>query len=312
MRIRGIVFCFLLPWGAFCGVRPTHPDLEYAEVNGHALKLDLFLPATGSTPPLVMYFHGGGWLAGSYKSFAGSSLANFLLTNGYAAASVQYRFSSESVFPAQVQDCKGAIRWLRAHAKQYGYDGTRMVTMGHSAGGYLAMFMGVTGDDPHVEGSVGGNTNQSSKVCGVVDYFGPADFLLRSRTQPEQTEKAAGKVYRLLGGAVRAHEKLAQLASPAWQVTPDDPPVIMFHGTADRIVLPDQAQRFFDACREKGVPVELNWVKGAGHGDGPPRAKATPGRVLPERFYSQENLRRLLLFLDERTGKRNQAMPVGK
>jgi acetyl esterase/lipase len=163
----------------------------------------------------------------------------------------------------------------------------RIAATGSSAGGHLALLLGVTGDDARLEGDVGGNLDQPSRVAAVVDFYGPTDFVLRSKDQPAQTEKESGKVYQLLGGPVRKNVDLAKLASPAWHITAEDPPLLVFHGTADRTVLPNQSHRLRDACKQAGVPMELVFIEGGGHGDSKPHKFATP-----------ENEEQLLKFLE--------------
>jgi acetyl esterase/lipase len=237
------------------------PDLRFAEIDGKTLLLNLYLPIHSPNPPLVVSIHGGGWRSGNRKAFP-----PWLAQRGYAVASIDYRLSSTTVFPAQLFDCKGAIRWLRAHADNYGYDAKRIAVIGESAGGHLALLLGTTGDVKQLEGDVGGNLSQSSRVQAVVDFFGPADFLLRSKDQPQETEKPGGKVYQLLGKPVKGNEELAKLASPAFHVTKQDAPLLVFHGTADKTVLINQSRRICDAYKEMGLPVDFHVVEGAKHG----------------------------------------------
>jgi acetyl esterase/lipase len=262
------------------------PDIPFAEVPGRTLMINLFLPKDVKNPPLVVNIHGGGWKAGSRKS---ARLA--VAAKGYALASIDYRYSSEAVFPAQIYDCKGAIRWLRAHAKEYGYDASFIAVMGDSAGGHLAVLLGTTNNDKSLEGDVGGNLDQSSAVQCIVDSYGPADFILRSKDQPEQTEKKGGKVYDLLGGPVAENLEKAKLASGAWHVTPAAPPLLIFHGTADTTVFINQSERLLQAYKDAGLSATLQKVKGGGHG-GP-------------QFNSPENLDLMIRFLDShlRQGK---------
>lgn len=243
-------------------VYATVTDLEFAKVDGQKLLLDLFLPAKASKPPLVLYIHGGGWRSGTRKDV----FPLFLAKNGYAVASIDYRLSSVAVFPAQIADCKGAVRWLRAHAGEYGYDADHIAAMGTSAGGHLAVLLGTSGGIQELEGDVGGNLGHSSRIQAVVDFFGPVDFILRSKDQPEQTDKAGGKVYQLLGKPVLQNVELAKLASGAFHVTKDDPPLLVFHGTADKTVLINQSHRICDEYKKHGLQVEFQSVEGAGHG----------------------------------------------
>jgi acetyl esterase/lipase len=238
------------------------PDLVFAEVDGAKLMLNLYLPAKAEKPPLVVYIHGGGWRAGDRKD----KFPLWIAEHGFAVASIDYRLSTVAPFPAQIFDCKAAIRWLRAHANEYGYNAQRVAATGTSAGGHLALLLGTSGDEKELEGDVGGNLTQSSRVQAVVDFYGPSDFVLRTKAQPEQTDKPGGKVYQLLGKPVQENLELAKLASPAFHVTKDDPPLLIFHGSADKTVLMNQAERIRDAYQAVGLPVEFHVLEGAAHG----------------------------------------------
>ena len=267
------------PKGNFTAI----PDLAYAEAGGQKLLLDLYMPLKAEKPPLVVYIHGGGWRQGDRKK---PTFILWLVERGYAVASLDYRLSQTATFPAQIHDCKGAVRWLRAHAAQYGYNAERIAAVGGSAGGYLALLLGVTGDSKELEGDVGGNPTQSSRVQAVVDFYGPTDFVLRSGDQPQETEKKGGKVYSLLGKAVQSDLELAKRASPAFHVTKDDAPLLMFHGTADKTVLMNQAERIRDAYTAAGLPVEFHVIEGGGHGG--PAYDTPPCREPTLKFLEKE------------------------
>lgn len=240
-------------------------DQVFAEIDGRELLLDLHLPVGVERPPLVVWIHGGGWRNGSRQNCRMAWAAEY----GYAVASISYRFINTAIFPAQIHDCKAALRWLRANAGKFGYDPARVVVAGSSAGGHLAMLVGVTGDSDDLEGDVGDNPGVSTRVRAIVNYFGPSDFALRARTQPERALSVAAGSFRLLGGTETSplDAALESLASPTTHVTADDPPLLSFQGTADRLVFVDQAQRITDVYREKGLEAELHLVEGAGHGD---------------------------------------------
>ena len=240
---------------------PTHKDIEYAVVDGHSLKLDIYLPEA-KNPLLVLWIHGGGWRKGSKERCHVSWLAE----HGFAVASINYRLTNKAKFPAQIHDCKGALRWLRANSAKYGYRADRVVVGGSSAGGHLAALLGVTHGIAELEGTVGGNLDQSSKVTAIVNFFGPMDFRLRSRTQPERANAAGGPVALLLGGGADKLTEAAKLASPAFHVTADDPPMLAFHGGKDKTVLLDQAHRIDEVYRKAGLSIDLQILKGAGHG----------------------------------------------
>jgi acetyl esterase/lipase len=256
---------------------PQHLDLPFARVDGITLCLDLFLPEGVTRPPLVLFIHGGAWQSGTRKN----AKMEWLVERGYALASMDHRTSAQARFPAQIFDCKGAVRWLRAHAERYGYDAARLGVAGASSGGHLAALLGVTASVAELEGDVGGNLEQSSRVRAVVDYYGPTDFILRSRTQPDKTEPPESRVYKLLGGPVHGNEALARRASPAWHVGPDAAPLLVIHGTEDATVLPDQSERLIAAYRALKLDATLHVVPGAGHG-GPHYAQPEHRRPVEE------------------------------
>lgn len=239
-------------------------DVVFAEVEGHLLKLDLTMPEGVDNPPLVVWIHGGGWRQGSYKNCR----APWLPEHGYALASIGYRLTDRAVFPAQIHDCKGAVRWLRANAGRFGYDPDRIAVGGSSAGGHLAMLLGLSADVPELEGEVGGNLDRSSAVKAVLNYFGPSDFILRAETQPVSATTPQRGSFALLNGAATGHidMDLARQASPAFYVGPDSPPMFIMHGLADETVLPDQAQRIADAYARAGAAFEKHMVPDLGHG----------------------------------------------
>src|SRR5687767_8759314 len=152
-------------------------DVEYATVGDVSLRLDLYLPSDGEGPfPVLVWIHGGGWMEGS-KNLAPNSFQVRQTARGYAVASINYRLSQQAIFPAQIHDCKAAVRWLRAHAREYNLDPDRVASWGSSAGGHLATLLGTSGDVEDLEGSVGGNLEFSSRVQATVDMFGPSNFL---------------------------------------------------------------------------------------------------------------------------------------
>lgn len=249
-------------------------NIEFAEVDGHSLKLDLYLPQEKDAP-LVVWIHGGGWQGGSKEGCP----VTWLNDHGMAVASISYRLTDKATFPAQIQDCKAAVRWLRANADKYGYSTEKIGVAGSSAGGHLAALMGTSGEVKALEGDVGGNLDQSSRVAAVVDYYGATDFVLRSKTQPHRANKKGSVVYKLLGGGADEKVELAKQASAAFHVTEDDPPFLVIHGDKDNTVLLDQSRRIQTVYKEAGLPLELIVIEGGGHGGaefykGEPRERA--------------------------------------
>ncbi len=249
------------------GIVPTIRDVEYANVDGIPLLLDLYLPSTGNGPaPVIVWIHGGGWRAGTK---AGGPAARQSL-RGYAVASIDYRLSDVATHPAQINDCKAAIRWLRAHAGEYNLNPDRIAAYGSSAGGHLAAFLGTSGDVAELEGDVGGNSEYSSRVQAVVDWYGPAELL----TMDAQALPCSGLCHTcagspeslMVGCTITSCPDLAIAASPIHYVSPDDPPFLIHHGTNDCTVPPLQSQVLRDALAAADVDVSLTFIDGAGHG----------------------------------------------
>ncbi|MFN3148609.1 alpha/beta hydrolase fold domain-containing protein [Bremerella sp.] len=236
-------------------------NLEFANVDGHSLKLDLYLPKEKNAP-VVVWIHGGGWHAGSKDGCP----ITWLNDHGMAVASISYRLTDKATFPAQIHDCKAAVRWLRANADKYGYSDGKIGVAGSSAGGHLAALMGTSGEVKELEGDVGGHLQYTSRVAAVVDYFGATDFVLRSKTQPHRANKEGSVVYKLLGGGANEKVDLAKQASAAFHVTQDDPPFLVIHGDKDNTVLIDQSERIQTVYQEAGLPLELIVIEGGGHG----------------------------------------------
>lgn len=241
----------------------VHHDLAYVS-NGHERqKLDLYLPKDGTNLPLIINIHGGAFKMGSKEQ--GVPLE--YLAQGHAVASINYRLSQHAKFPAQLEDGKTAVRWLRAHASEYRLDPNRFAAWGGSAGGHLAAMLGTTGDTKEFD--VGANLDQSSRVQAVVDYFGPTDFLQMDahRLPSSMTHDPANSPEsELIGGAIQENKDKAAKANPITYVTPGDPPFLICHGDKDPLVPHHQSELLEVALKKAGVPVAFYTVKGAGHG----------------------------------------------
>ena len=210
------------------------------------------------TLPAVLCIHGGGFRAGTREGYDG--LCTKLAQNGYVAATLTYRLSPASKFPAAVQDCKTAVRWLRAKATAYRIDPKRIGAMGSSAGGHLALFLGVTPGIATFEGE--GNLNQSSSVACVVSFSGPSDF-----TQSYGKSVDAHEVLPLFfGGNLSQMPKEHVRGSPLYWVTPEAAPTLCIHGTKDDYVAYEQAVWITDRLKAASVEVQLLTLEGAGHG----------------------------------------------
>ena len=278
--VTTVINLFLLN---LCSAEPVKEikDIEFAKIKDHSLKLDLYLPEKAKESALVVWIHGGGWQKGSKNNCK----VKWLTEHGYSVASISYRLSQIAKFPAQLHDCKGAIRWLRANSSKYGYKTNHIVVAGSSAGGHLAALIGTTSGNQRLEGDVGGNLNQRSSVSAIIDYYGATDFILRSKTQPSRANEIGSVVYNLLGGGADKKVELAKLASAAYHVTKDDPPLLIFHGDKDNTVLIDQSEAITKVYKSKGLSVQMNVLSGKKHGGAD--------------FYQGENRQRVLKFLDK-------------
>lgn len=247
-------------------------DLQYVS-NGHARqKLDLYIPEQAEAPtPVIVWIHGGGWTSGDKKENGAPGTVSHT-ARGYAVASINYRLSGDALFPAQIEDCKAAIRWLRAHAKDYNLDPRRIGVAGASAGGHLVALLGATG---HLRDyDVGENLDQSSAVQAVNDLFGPTDLLqMDAHALPgaRLVHDAPGSPEsRLVGGPIQdpPYRDLAAKVNPIPYVTKDAPPHLIIHGDQDPLVPHHQSELLFDALKKHGVTVRFHTIKGAGHGQG--------------------------------------------
>ncbi len=241
----------------------TLKDLVYGQADGHDLKLDLYrpvLPATvaPSPCPVVVFLHGGGWRVGSKKE--ASQIVDAVTGAGYALASVDYRLSGEAIFPAQLQDCKTAVRWLRANAGKYGLDPKRIGALGFSAGGHLAALLGTSAGVEALEGRAEGSPHASSRVQAVCDVSGPVDLFI-------PTNSLIGKlsVRGELHGSASEQPALARQANPTTYITGKEPPFLIIQGDQDKLVVPKHAEVLAAALRAKKVPVTVVIVKGGGH-----------------------------------------------
>jgi len=221
-------------------------------MDGVELKMDFYSPETSTRPlPVAMYVHGGGWRKGDKERGAGGSELPALQQAGFLAVAVNYRLAPEYELPAMIEDVKCAVRFLRAHADEYNLDPNRIGVFGGSAGGHLVSMLGVTDESAGFD--VGEYLDQSSRVQAVVDMFGPVDLTDAVAGDSETVQSALGDFD-------------PALASPITYVTPEDPPFLIIHGDADKLVPLAQSQSLLAALQAVGVPAELVVVTNAGHG----------------------------------------------
>jgi acetyl esterase/lipase len=259
-------------------------DLVYGKGGDTELKLDMARPADGDGPfPAVVCMHGGAWRSGKRTDL--SSTIEVLARRGYVAATITYRLVPAAAFPAQIEDAKAAVRWLRANAKSYKIDPDQVGTMGFSAGGHLACLLGTTCKDDGLEGK-GGCAEQSSKVQAVVSFFGPTDFTKKTWSDDLEKEWLAPFV----GGRFADKPELYKKASPVCYVRKDAPPFLFFHGTEDKVVSVRQSKVLAEALQKVGASAKVVEIKGAGHG--------WKGEQLKDTFEQMQS------FFDERLKKR--------
>jgi len=238
-------------------------DIAYVS-DGHPNQmLDLYLPEAGENLPLIVYVHGGAFRAGSKSQVP----AIDYVKKGYAVASIEYRFSQHAIFPAQIEDVKAGVRWLRAHAAEYRIDPDRFAAWGQSAGSHLAVMLGVTEDVTEFE--VGENLDVSSSVQVVIDNYAPTDFSqMDAHRLPDGQEHnpADSPESMLVGGALQENLEAVARANPITYVSEGDAPFLVVHGDADPLVPRNQSVILVAALEDADVPVEFYTVAGGGHG----------------------------------------------
>ena len=240
------------------GVRVVR-DLDYVGNGLERQKLDLYLPEPAAgLVPLVVWVHGGGWQANSKSNCLPALL---LPARGYALASINYRLTDAGPFPIQIEDCRAAVRWLRANAAKYRVDPDKIGAWGPSAGGHLVALLGTAADEKQWD-NVGQYVGVSTRLQAVCDYYGPTDFLAAIEAGVTDATDA-----KLLGGPPNEKRDVAKKASPVTYVSRDDPPFLIVHGDLDRTVPLEQSQILFDKLKLAGVDATLLVVKNGKHGN---------------------------------------------
>ena len=268
-------------------------DIAYAN-QSQAQKLDIYLPEEGDGPyPVILSIHGGAFKSGD----KGDGQVNAMLEGlkrGYAVVSVNYRLSGEAIWPAQIQDVKAAIRWIRANSKQYKLNSGKIASWGGSAGGHLSAMAGTSGNVKELEDLSQGNADQSSRVQAVVDWFGPTDFL-KMDEQAKESKVANPQVHsipdspesQLIGKNLQDAPDLVKAANPETYISKDDPPFFIQHGLNDPLVPYPQSVNFAKKLEQTlgKEKVTLELIPGTGHG-GP-------------NFQTKENVDKVFAFLDK-------------
>jgi len=274
-------------------LQPAFRNLSYANKSSSQV-LDLFIPVGNGPFPLVINIHGGGFMMGS-KEMLDPPVARALLKSGVAVASLNYRLSGEARFPAAVQDVKAAVRYLRANARRFQIDGKRFLAFGQSAGGNLASMLGTSSHVREFDDPALGNMDQSSSVMGVIDWFGPTDFLqmnMQAKLQGcDKSSQSHGSVgspeSRYLGCEPSKCPELAARANPITYIDRRTPPFLLQKGTRDCVVPVGQSRLLYDKLKAANVPVFFDLLPNAGHGD----------RGGKPAFLAPENIQRVVGFI---------------
>lgn len=239
----------------------SYKDVPYVAGGSASQKLDIFVPNDVKGPvPVVVWIHGGGWIVGDKGNVRYDDVVN----RGWALVSINHRTPMEARYPAQLYDCKAAIRFLRANAKQYNLDPNRIAVWGESSGGHLALLLATTSDVPLMEGTVGGNNEFSSAVSGVVNWGGPFNLLSMAgqAKTPAQSFVVSrnGQIAALIGGYAQEHQDWAMNASPVTFASRGDAPALLVHGQHDEIIPTQQSIEAAQRFKAAGAPVHLQVV----------------------------------------------------
>ena len=270
----------------------TTKDIAYANLSD-SQKLDLYLPSDGKTSyPVVVYIHGGAFISGDKASSMDMTTINAIVSHGYAVASINYRLSSEAKYPAQINDVKAAVRWLKANSAQYRLNADKVASWGGSAGGNLSALLGTTAGVDSLEGSDLGNSSQSSRVVASVDWFGPINFLTMDAQAQTQgfsinTNSSSSPESMLMGAAVQTVPEKVATANAMTYATSDDAAFYIQNGTADKNIPAQQNVDMYNAMvAVKGAEnVKYDSLQGAGHGGA--------------QFTEATNMAKIFTFLDK-------------
>ncbi|MCL5099400.1 MAG: alpha/beta hydrolase [Candidatus Omnitrophica bacterium] len=266
-------------------------DVKFGEGGQRPLKMIILRPkqAPKDPMPVIVYIFGGGWRSGNPDQ--GIVPLTRFAQRGYFCASIDYRLSQEALFPAQIEDCKCAIRFLRAKAKEYNLDPDHIGVWGPSAGGHLAALLGTTGDVKELEGN-GGWAEYSSRVNAVVDWFGPTDFLKMDAAGSKlKHDLATSLESRLIGGPIQNNPKKVAKANPITYVSSNDPPFLIMHGDKDPLVPLNQSELLVDALKKAKVPVQFEIIPNAGHGFWGPVVDGLVDRFFDEHLKGDQPLK---------------------
>lgn len=271
-RIQFFILFFVVVINGFAQTNPVidalpqgtvlHGNVPYNNDDLPKHLLDIYLPAnTNGKVPLVIFIHGGGWLVNDKYADIGymKKTVAEIISSGFALASIDYRFATQAIFPAQIQDCNRAISFLYDNAEKYGFDKNRFAVMGFSAGGHLASLVGLSKNN-NIESFFMSGTSKAFNFKGVVDFYGPAELVLFPGANDPKSPEGL-----LIGAAPLSRPDLAKAASPVTYIDKNDPPFLIIHGEKDELVSTKQSQLLSAWLTVTGVQNELIIVKDAPH-----------------------------------------------
>ena len=259
-------------------------DIDYAGDGQVYHQLDIYLPRMQKASyPVVVHIYGSAWYSNSSKGMADlGTIVNALLDAGYAVVTPNHRSSADAKFPAQIEDIKGVIRFVRANAEKYRLDPSFIATSGFSSGGHLSSLAATSGGVKELEGTVGGNLQYSSRVNAACDWSGPVDLNYMSCGGEDTWNHAPEEA--VMGFPFKGNEERFKALNATNYIDPEDPPVVIFHGTADNVVPSCQGPHFYELLDKAGIRTELYMVDGGGHGFN---------------MYTEYTLRSMTNFLDK-------------
>lgn len=265
-------------------------DLDYVGDGQVYHKLDIYLPKVEKESyPVAIHIYGSAWFSNSSKGMADlGTIVNALLDAGYAVVTPNHRSSMDAKFPAQIHDIKAVVRYVRGNAEKYKFDTDFIVTSGFSSGAHLASLAATSCGVAELEGSLGAYTEYSSLVDAACCWSGPTDLHFMSCGREEDTWNH-GPEEAVMGFSFKGNEEAFKALNATTYIDPSDPPVVVFHGTADNVVPHCQGVHFHELLSKAGVVTEFHSVDGGGHGMG---------------MYAPENLEAMVTFLEKaRIGK---------
>ena len=275
--MKKTMLLIILVWTALTvfsqNLTPTYSNVDYVGNGNSKQMLDLYIPAGVTTPTaLIIHIHGGAFMMGSKGVGEQPSFVTFF-NNGYICADINYRLSGDTLWPAQIHDCKAAIRFLKVHAAQYHIDTCKIGVIGESAGGNLVSMLGTTGGVTELEGLHLGSIHATSRVQAVVDLFGPINFLTMDAEALAlgfiiNTNSPTSPESRLMGAPVQTIPELVTMANPTTYISADDAAFFISAGDMDHNIPYTQGLNFCTALASViGSPrASFELIAGQGHG----------------------------------------------